>query len=160
MSAALGRQAGRQAGMSRVTAVDWDAMLAELEAQKATAVAAIDEKIAAVRVLAGQNGNGRAPAPSRKKASALRPSFGRASAEWVEKARAMFERGDAVQDIAKACGKTDAGVRYQAKVKGWKRGAAKKAPTGTELAGNVRCPHCESMTKWDPCEHCHKKVRK
>lgn len=159
MSATLGRQAGRQ-GMSRVTAVDWTAMLAELEAEKVTAVAAIDEKIAAVRVLAGQNGHApSAPAP-RKKTPALRPSFGRAEADWIQKARVMFERGEPVQDIAKACGKTDAGVRYQAKVKGWQRGAAKKTPTGAELAGNVRCPSCESMTKYDPCEHCHKKVRR
>jgi|SRR5579859_5056889 len=142
--------------MSRVT-VDWSAMLTELEADRAS----IDEKIAAVRILAGQNGH--APAPeTRAKRGATRPAApsARAAADWVEKARLMYERGDAVPAIAKACGKTDAGVYYQAKAKGWKRPKAPAAPTGTELAGNVRCPSCESMTKWDPCEHCHKKVRR
>jgi len=50
---------------------------------------------------------------------------------------------------------------------GWKRGAGpaakavpeKPAPTGEHLRGRVRCKHCESMTEYDPCEHCGKAVK-
>lgn len=131
-------------------------MLAELEAEKATAVATIDQKVAAVRVLAGQNGNGAAP-ESRPKRGAKRATSAHSDAGWVAKARVMFERGERVAVIAKAVGKSDAAVYYHTKK--WQRLRADRAPKGTELAGNVRCPSCASMTKYDPCEHCGKKVR-
>lgn len=145
--------------MSR--AIDWDGMIAELEEQKATAVAAIDQKIAAVRLLAGENGNGSGKAKGKK--PPIRPSFGRSDPDWQRGARAMFERGERVSAIAKAVKKSEPTIYSTASRMGWKRppGPGVKASAARmELPGNVRCPSCESMTKFDPCEHCGKKVRR
>ncbi|HXH62920.1 MAG TPA: hypothetical protein VNG95_01985 [Gemmatimonadales bacterium] len=122
-------------------------MLAELEADRAQ----IDAQIGAVRILADQNGNGRAQAA--RKVAAARPAKA-ADERWI-RGRALYERGAAVEAVAKAIGVSGQSVRNHIKSERWKQGRA-----GTELAGNVRCPSCQSMTKWDPCEHCGKAVRK
>jgi len=88
--------------------------------------------------------------------------------EWAE-ARTRYERGDAVAAIAGQLKLSPATVYGRASKEHWKRppgpgvkgtaAPAKPEPKGEHLRGRVRCPSCESMTEYDPCEHCGKAIK-
>ena len=77
--------------------------------------------------------------------------------------RQQYEAGVPVAKIEGAKGHSGNWIYALASAGHWKRGATptapKPAPTGEHLRGRVRCPSCESMTEWDPCEHCHKAIK-
>lgn len=81
-------------------------------------------------------------------------------------ARPLWERGDPVNAIATAVGRSAATVYGWAAGEKWKRPDVQRAapavatPAGEKMPGRVRCPLCGRMTEYDPCEHCHKPVRK
>lgn len=144
-------------------AFDFSRLRSELLDERAT----IDDKLRALDVLEGlgrqETGvtiasrlvrGGATPTPGKTPA---KPNAGKAAsartALWA-KARAMYERGDDVKVIARLIEKTSSAVMYHVSTEGWKRKRG-----GVELAGQVRCPKCSSMTKHDPCEHCGAKVR-
>lgn len=171
--------------MSRM---DWGAMVAQLEEQRATTaqdLADIDAVIATVR----QRANG-APVldPKRATKAALRakkakPAAGRRNGKpsaqskitdaQLATMRKQWEAGVSAETIAKQVKVHYTTVYGRAKAGGWKRpkpGAAAspaaaapiKEPAGTRLSGSVRCtnPQCGSWTDYDPCRSCGQPLKR
>jgi len=171
-----------QQGGGAVTRIDWDAMLAGLEQQKAgleQEVADVDAVIHAVRQRAAPKVSiadvQRPRANGSKKSGAGKVgSNTRASSEDTDKAKAAakkrYERGDGVNDIAKDSGRSVQTIYGWASAGAWKRpnpGAAASpaaaAPTESKretLPGKVRCTSCDLWTEHDPCDHCGKKLKR
>lgn len=174
------RTNSRTDGVSLVSAIDWPAMLAQLEHQRAAIDeerADIDAVIETIRRRAGPkvtvaalHGLQRAPARhghATKKAPASVGGKGQAkiSDAQLTSMRTQWERGDAAVAIAKAVKVSDATVYARAKAGKWKRpkksdSAKVKEPAGTKLPGRVRCTSCDVMTEYDPCEHCGSKLKR
>ena len=143
--------------------VDWGAALAELEQRRAE----LDHAIVTVRRLAGAQLATPAPAGngSSKRRSAPRAVYGKVSPEQWAQARVRWDRGEPTDAIAAALKITTTSVYDHAKAHKWPkrpRGGSRakpvREPKGEQLRARVRCPGCESMTEWDPCEHCGKAI--
>jgi len=80
--------------------------------------------------------------------------------------RQQYEAGVPVTKITAAFGRSAASIYSLASAGRWKRppGRAWHArrclptPKGEHLRGRVRCAACQSMTEYDPCEHCGKAI--
>ena len=164
--------------------IDWDDMVSDLEGQKTAleteladveAVLDVVRKRAAPKVRVADVAT-RPKAGNGKKPAAAKPVKTRASGDDAEKAKAtakkMYERGDVVNEIAKAVGRSVQTVYTWASAEKWDRpnpGAASpaaaapvKPAAGTPLSGNVRCtnPECGAWTDHDPCRTCGKMLRR
>jgi len=98
--------------------------------------------------------------PKRKPAKAAAASNGKSKITPAQIAtmRRLFESGASSAEICKAAKVTDATIYRRAKMEGWKRPKAEKPPKGEQLSGSVRCNHCGTMTDYDPCRSCGKKL--
>lgn len=172
------RTDGRTDGVSLVNAIDWPAMIAQLEQQRAALDqerADVDAVLEIVRRRAGP-----AVTVAALQEAARVPRNGKKatkqdkiSAAQIATMRAMWEKGSPGMAIAKAAKVSDATVYARAKAGGWKRpksgvavspaaAAPVKTPAGEQLAGSVKCtnPDCGVMTDRDPCQRCGVKLRR
>jgi hypothetical protein len=162
-----------------VSAIDWPAMLAQLEQQRIVLDQErqdVDAVIETVRRRAGgvvpagltlpppRNGGKRAT-----KAVAKNGGKGRVSDDQVATMRRLFEDGAAIAAVAKGAHVSEPTVRTYAKAGKWKRPAIAKAATGkaapkatdvVQLSGSVKCTSCDLWTKTDPCEKCGSKLKR
>lgn len=181
------RSVGRSVGRSvyrPVSRIDWPAMIAQLEQERAALDeqrADVDAVIDVVRRRAGpaatiaaiqqiqrapahQDGKRAAkakPTPKGKPARNGGPTGKRQdniSASQIARIRRGWEAGEPATAIAKAAKVSDVTVRNRAKAGGWQR--PKKAPQGVQLSGSTRCTSCDVMTSTDPCEHCGSKLKR
>lgn len=171
-----------------VNAIDYPALLAQLEQQRAASVqeiADLDVIIAAVRQRAGHVvpvlPPARRPGPQRGTGANQHTSGGngKRANQHVKtiapdaaraQARPLYERGDSVAAVAKAVGRSEGTVYSWASTGAWKRpkghaaepGAAPVPDDRTKLAGSVRCtnPECGVYTDYDPCTKCGKKLKR
>lgn len=166
-----------------MSAIDYPGLLAQLEQQRAAAVqeiADLDVIIPAVRQRAGRvvpvgltlapprpvakpTPNGGANGTPKKRPTA--ETRGNPHDPKWNQAHRDYAAGKPVAEIAKAAGCSVATIYTRASEGKWERPKGHDAPLvktaavvpqGHKLSGTVRCNHCERMTGYDPCEHCHK----
>jgi hypothetical protein len=160
-----------------MTAIDYPALLAQLEQQRRAVeqeAQDIDAIIDTVRRRAGAVvPAGLTLLPVR--AAKAKPPAGKGNGKptghsnitdtQLATMRRGWEAGTPVVAIAKAAKVSEPTVRTRAKAGGWKRPKKGTTPTaatrtGTQLAGSITCNWCQLKTSYDPCQMCGKKLKR
>lgn len=75
-------------------------------------------------------------------------------------AQKLWEQGVSVKEIARTVKKSTTMIYQWSSTGGWKRPKTDKPPVGEQLKGSVRCNWCLTMTDFDPCRACGKKLKR
>lgn len=145
------------AGFERVNGTDPFARLEPAQSHPLPVTASTAVKYTEAEVTAKLRPS--AATPASKRPSKL------TDAQWAA-ARGHWEAGEAATAIAKRFKVSSKAIHDRAVRDGWPKrakstnGKVPAAPAGTKLAGRVRCHSCEQMTEYDPCQYCHKPLKK
>lgn len=149
--------------------MDWPALLASLEQERAAHVQAIAD-INAVIPTVRKHASAQVPAgltlPPPSNGSKGR---GRRDLSLEATARKLYEAGTPVKQVAREIGRPIGTIYRWASAGKWKRPKPDElhsAPVsngkGTQLSGSVKCtnPECGQWTDWDPCRACGKPLKR